>query len=199
MMEKLCTHPERRRRAAGVARMRRLRQAAPRARRSRPPAGRCTRSAFRRPAARASTIADGPRVGRADAAAPRDAADGADARRRAHGRHDLRRLRRHVGTHRQPRDGRRVRPPGRQTAPRRSSRRPASSSAWSTCMAERASNARALGEELKRTVAKAARVLRHARLRELRAGQRRRRLDDDRGEVARRLREVRPVARSTAS
>ena len=52
----------------------------------------------------------------------------------------------------------------------------------------------ALGEELKRTVAKAARVLRDARLRELRAGQRRRRPHDDRGEVARRLRQVRAVA-----
>ena len=57
----------------------------------------------------------------------------------------------------------------------------------------------ALGDELKRTVAKAARLLRDAGLRELRARQRRRRAHDDRGEVARRLRQVRPVARSTAS
>ena len=60
-------------------------------------------------------------------------------------------------------------------------------------MAARAANA-ALGEELKRTVAKAADVLRDAGLCELRARQRRRRAHDHRGEVARRLRQVRAIA-----
>ena len=60
-------------------------------------------------------------------------------------------------------------------------------------MAARAASA-ALGDELKRTVAKAARLLRDAGLRQLRAGQCRRRTHDHRGEVARRLRQVRAVA-----
>ena len=69
----------------------------------------------------------GPRVGRADAAArsrrSRPVPMGIDE---LDGRHDLRRLRRDVRTHRESGDGRRVRPARRATARRRSSRKPAS-------------------------------------------------------------------------
>ena len=44
MMVRLCTHPERRRRAAGVAGVRELRPLGLPGRRSRPPGGRCGRS-----------------------------------------------------------------------------------------------------------------------------------------------------------
>ena len=115
MMEKLCTHPN-----VGAALLVSLgcegfdkRRLAPHDRSV--AAGRCTRSASRTTGGTARRRSRRAASG-SSATLPRLAAQaaGADGHRRAHGRHDLRRLRRHVGPHGESRDGRRVRPARRR-------------------------------------------------------------------------------------